>query len=144
MSQVDGSVVISTKIDDAQVKRGFREMQDAAGKWASATNKELQSVTKQGSLLTKALAAGAAAFAGFKITGAGFKIAGFATDAALAAARFETMGIVIEQVGKNIGKSAAELAVFEKQIRELGISAVDARNAVTQISAATTTARPAS
>jgi len=129
MSQVDGSVVISTKIDDAQVKRGFREMQDAAGKWASATNKELQSVTKQGSLLTKALAAGATAFAGFKITG-------FATDAALAAARFETMGIVIEQVGKNIGKSAAELAVFEKQIRELGISAVDARNAVTQISAA--------
>lgn len=73
--------------------------------------------------------AAVAAFAGFKATQ-------YAKDAVLAAARFETIGIVMEQAGRNAGYTAREMAGFQDSLVRSGIAMTESREILARLSAA--------
>lgn len=59
---------------------------------------------------------------------AGLKLADRAKDAVLLASRYEQMGLVMETVGRNAGRSTVELAALDQMLQETGISALQSRN----------------
>ncbi len=65
--------------------------------------------------------------AGMAITGAGIALGAYLLKSALTAARTETLGVAMEQVGKQAGYSKDELSAQEKIIKELGITTQGAR-----------------
>ncbi|MDX9803727.1 MAG: phage tail tape measure C-terminal domain-containing protein, partial [Dehalococcoidales bacterium] len=54
----------------------------------------------------------------------------------MAAARYETLGIVLEQVGKNAGYTAAQMHEFAKGLQDSGISMTASRQALTRMTQA--------
>ena len=61
-----------------------------------------------------------------------YQIAQFAKDAAMASARFETMGVVMHRVGENAGYSASEMDKYDLALRNTGISMNESRLNVTR------------
>jgi len=63
----------------------------------------------------------------------GVKLAGFIKESAMAAARYETLGIVMETVGRNAGISAEEVNRYAKSLQVSGISMTSSREVVTKL-----------
>ena len=57
-------------------------------------------------------------------------------DSILLSARYETMGIVVDNLGGRIGATAGELRGFEKDLQDTGISLVGSREAISRLIAA--------
>jgi len=64
------------------------------------------------------------------------KVANVAMDLALTAARYETLGVAMETVGRNAGYSAYHMAAFQKGLESTGISMAGARQALTRMAQA--------
>lgn len=105
---------LSISVDSSDVKNADKAMQSAA-KAASGLE----------SMVQKAAAA-------FGL----FKAAQFAKDAMLLAARFETLGVVMNVAGNNAGYTAKEMTTFEKALQATGISLVESRNVLTSMATA--------
>lgn len=56
-----------------------------------------------------------------------------AKDAVLLAARYETLGVVMNILGRNVGKTSAQMATLETALRKTGISAIQARNNIARM-----------
>lgn len=59
---------------------------------------------------------------------AALKIADHISDVVQLASRYDQMGLVMQTVGENTGRSAAELAVLDQALQDTGISALQSRN----------------
>ncbi|MCR4375825.1 MAG: hypothetical protein NUW22_13340, partial [Acidobacteria bacterium] len=59
-----------------------------------------------------------------------------AKDATLLAARYETLGVVMDVVGRNAGKTSAEMQQYEKDLRKTGIAAIEARDNLARMAGA--------
>jgi hypothetical protein len=96
----------------------------AAGKQAEAQSSSLSSTfDKLGYStggLVKYVEAAAAAFGLMKL-------AELIKDASLLAARYETLGVVVQVIGKTAGYTASQMADFQKGLQKTGISAIEAR-----------------
>jgi hypothetical protein len=64
------------------------------------------------------------------------KIASFVKDAAAAGARYETLGIVLEQVGKNAGYSAQDMHKYADGVKNAGIQMDTARQVTVRMAQA--------
>ena len=62
-----------------------------------------------------------------------YKAVDFTKGAVMAAARFETLGVVLDTIGKSTKYSAAEIKGFEEQLRNTGIAGLEARQVLTQM-----------
>ena len=60
-------------------------------------------------------------------TFAAWKLSDFIKDVALLAARYETLGVVMEVVGNNSGYTSTQMHEFQKGLQQTGISAVESR-----------------
>lgn len=127
--QYDGAVIISTKIDQAEYEKGLANMRKATQDFAKSATSGFDSVSKSTLGLADALKIGAAAFAGFGLSS-------FIKNAALAAARYETLGTVAITAGRNVGKSAEQVAQYEQALRDTGIAATEARQSIAAMAAA--------
>lgn len=67
---------------------------------------------------------------------AGLGIAAFVKESALLAARYETLGVVMLQAGKNAGYGSDQMRKFEKDLRSQGIAAIEARQNLAKMAAA--------
>lgn len=65
-----------------------------------------------------------------------YKIAEFVKDMTLLSARYETLGVVMGQMGLNAGYASSEMARFQMQLENTGISMTAARQALNMMSAA--------
>lgn len=109
--------------DDIRIKIS---VDDDSARGTKSVAQNLSSVEQAASLAEKAaLALGAAV--------AGLKLVDTATNSALAAARFETLGVVMETVGKNAGYSATEMRSYSKALQDAGISQTTSRETVTRL-----------
>lgn len=124
----DGSVIINTQISNDQYRKGLADMKSASEAWAKGTQADFNSVSKSSFGLVSAIKAGVAAFAGLKSVEVG-------KDALMAAARYETLGIVVQQAGKNAGYSAEQMKLFQKNLEDTGIAATEARQSLASMSA---------
>jgi hypothetical protein len=67
---------------------------------------------------------------------AAWQIASHVKEASLLAARYETMGVVMRVAGNNAGYTNAKMLELQKQLQVTGISMLQSRNALTQLSTA--------
>lgn len=64
------------------------------------------------------------------------KTAELVKDATLAAARYETLGVVLNVVGNNAGYSAKEMESFTKGVQKSGIAMIESRAVITRMTQA--------
>lgn len=92
--------------------------------------KKFEATTSAGmSTLTKGAVALASAFAGMKIVQ-------YAKDAALSAARYETLGVVMQVVGNNAGYTGAQMEVYARGLQKAGIAMIESRATLTRMAQA--------
>ncbi len=60
----------------------------------------------------------------------------YAKEAVMEAARYETLGIVMTQVGRHVGYTAIQMEDFTKSLQKTGISMTESRNTLTQMASA--------
>ena len=64
------------------------------------------------------------------------KIKGMIETVTMATARYDTLGVVMDTVGKNAGYTAAQMATFQTGLEKTGISMTSSREALTKMSQA--------
>lgn len=112
----DGVVVASDRL-----KRLTQE-----GKNAESATTKLSSATAS---LTNYIKMAAAAFGLYKL-------ADLARESALLAARYQTLGVVMNTVGATAGYTNAQMGQFEKTLQKQGIAMVESRQALTMMAQA--------
>ena len=70
---------------------------------------------------------------GFVSFQAAKKIVGLIKESALLAARFETMGVVVDNLGARVGKSSIEMRRLEQSLEDTGISMIGARESIARL-----------
>ncbi len=95
---------------------GMGDADAASGRMAAGLNKLGYSVDAVIGYVEKALAV-------FGL----FKVAEFAKDTMMLAARYETLGVVMNVVGKNAGYTQSQMDGFQAGLQKTGISAIESR-----------------
>lgn len=62
-----------------------------------------------------------------------YKLAQYAAEATMAAARYETLGVVMRVVGNNAGYTGAQMEAFAKSLQKTGISMTESRQSLTRM-----------
>jgi hypothetical protein len=65
-----------------------------------------------------------------------YKLLKYSEDAALAAARYETLGVVMRVVGNNAGYTGKQMNEFQQGLQTQGIAMVESRQSLTQMASA--------
>ena len=110
-------------------------LRDRASKGLKKVGKNLSGVSKSaksadkatGGLNLRMLALGFASFQAVR------KIAALVKESALLAARFETMGVVVDNLGARVGKSSIEMRRLEQSLEDTGISMIGARESIARL-----------
>lgn len=113
---------LAIAVDSLQVRTAALELDklaQAGGRAETATTK----LTGASTALSTAVKAVAASYAVWKV-------AEYIKEAALLNARYETLGIVLNVVGRNAGYTSTQMATFTDGVRKQGISLVESRQAV--------------
>jgi lambda family phage tail tape measure protein len=122
-----GSIYLEISVDDkGSIK--VRDFSKEVEKAASSSSDSFQRVDRSakrldGSLDSLRSTAGrlAAAFGAYKV-------ASFAKDATMATARYDTLGVVLERVGRNYGYSREELDKYTSELQTGGIAMLESRD----------------
>ena len=93
-------------------------------------DKALVNLTNTANKLVGAIKGVVAAYLGWQA------IKSIIVDSALLNARFETMGVVLNVVGRNAGYSAQQMQSYEVSLRKTGIAMIEARETLTRMSQA--------
>ena len=112
---------LNIKVTTGEVKTGVTELSKLE-KQGARTEKSIDGLSQTAKRLATYFAA--------------WKVGSFLKDAALLAARYETLGVTMRVAGENAGYSAKQMAVFENQLKSQGIASVEAREVLTRMSAA--------
>src|SRR6056297_170218 len=107
---------LQLEADSTQIKSASRDLKELEVQSGKA-EKSVSNMSKAAARLGTALAA---AFATYQITK-------FTKEVTLAAARYETLGVVLNQVGRNAGYSIEQVNKFSQGVRESGIQMDTAR-----------------
>jgi hypothetical protein len=113
-----GSLTAHLGVDTTGLRSAGAEFQ----KFQATTTAGLTTMTRAAGLL-------GAAFASLKITQV-------VSDAAMMAARYETLGVVMATVGKNAGYSAGQMESFAKGLQKSGIAMIESRTVLTRMAQA--------
>jgi hypothetical protein len=135
---VSGSIEdLRSKVD--ALTKEYSQNTSAAGK-ASKAKKDLSDNTDKATGGMKRLRAQASDLtkivSGLAAAWGAWKLAGFIKDSALLAPRVETLGVVMEVVGRNAGYSATEMNKYEESVKSMGITSTAAHEAVIKMTQA--------
>ena len=119
---------LALRVDALEVKVAGTEL-DKLARTAKKASAEAQSLTFTFANLKTAVKAVSVAFSLYKLVD-------YAKDAALLNARYETLGISMYQAGRNAGYMRSEMDAYQKALEKTGISMVESRNTLIQMSAA--------
>lgn len=125
MATKAGGAYIEIRGDDKRLKG---DLDGAHRKVVTAANKMQSQVTKSFKIMAVAATAALAAIT--------YKTVSLMKESALLAARFETLGIVMKQVGGNAGYSAEQMDNFDTALRKTGISMIESRNSLAKMAQA--------
>ena len=136
-----GSLVISLEAGVARIQRDMDAVRSNVSSNMAAVRKDStqamqlieQSSQRMAAQVDLSFGRAGVAVRGFIATYAGSRLAEFAKEATLAAAQYNTMGVVMQQVGHNAGYSMAQLQQLEGKLRDTGISAMESRNNITRV-----------
>ena len=94
--------------------------------------KKMGETTSRSAAATEMLA-GAAASAGVAVLALGAAAGALFLNATQLNARFVTLGVVVDRLGKNVGTSEYSLRALEQQMSKTGISMIGARDSIAQL-----------
>ena len=119
---------VSLAVDSTSVKTatGDLDKMQASGLGAEKATTQLG---RQMNTLGSTVRTLATAFGAYKITQ-------YVQDAAMLASRYETLGVVMENVGRNAGYSKLEMDSFAKGLQGAGIAMVESRSVLTKMAQA--------
>jgi len=100
---------------------------------AQAAQRQIETVGNAFNQLSTVARAGLATLAAGL---AAWNIGAYVKDSVLLAARYETLGVVMTNVGKNAGYSAAAMEGFAKGLQSTGISMIQSRESLTALAQA--------
>jgi hypothetical protein len=106
-------------------KRGLKDLEEETGKAGKAAKESSQHFLTLRNAI-KVIAGSAAIYA----------VASMAKEMALLNARLETMGVVLETVGRNAGYSRFEMEAHAEEVRSMGITMIESREAVVKLTQA--------
>jgi len=129
MGNSAGTLYVAIKGDTKDLDRALVRSRKNATSSAVSMRKSLNRVGKAAIGVTSAVVALGASFATYKLLN-------YAKDSAIAAGRFETLGVVMHQVGANAGYSADEMDRYDKALRKTGISMEASRTTITRLTQA--------
>lgn len=102
----------------------------SAASGLSQQAREVSSLSSAMSSLAIKVAAVVAAYVSLR------EVAGFVWDSIMSAARYQTLGVVIEKVGENAGYTAKEMHEFDASVQQTGISMVNSRESLAKMATA--------
>jgi len=116
--------------------KGFEKTTADMNKLAAASTIATKQVT-EGSAKSSVAMTHFGNAASLALTGITLKVAHmgaeFVKSSIMLAARADTMAIVTEQMGKNIGYTVAEIRAFEKGVQDMGITTIKSRESIAQL-----------
>ena len=130
MSQDIGSLIATIGADISSLKKSVNKANSELEKYGKKTNSELDKVNSLWKGSGKVIA-GAAATIGVAFSAV--KFAGFIKDTAMAAARYETLGVVMQNIGAHAGYTTDELNKQAEAVRKSGITMAVSREAVIKL-----------
>ena len=113
------------KVDSKGVVTASKDLDNLTGK-SKGAEKATESVTRSFSKLQAVVVALASSYALLKM-------AQYIKDAALLAARYETLGVVMRVVGNNAGYTGAQMEKFARGLQKSGIAMVESRNTLARM-----------
>jgi len=111
-----GAVVGAKRVEDALTGIETKGKRSLSG---------LSDVAKKSESSISSLAVAAKGFAAAIVAS---QVAVFVKDVALLSARYETLGVVMNVIGKNSGYASAQMTSYQKGLEKTGISATESRN----------------
>ncbi len=121
-----GTLISFLTLDTSGYAKGVK---DAVAE-SAALEKQISSAEKSTLSMATALKSAAGAVVTFF---AASKIKDAITDVSSLAARYETMGVVMNTVGKNAGYTAEQLSYVQSQLQKTGITALESRDSITKL-----------
>ena len=125
MATKAGAVYIDIRGSDKDLKG---DLDKAHGKITSSAKSMQSQVSRAFKIMSVAAVASLAAIS--------YGLIKLTKESALLAARFETMGVVMHNVGANAGYSAAQMDEFDISLRKTGISMIESRSSLTKMAQA--------
>jgi lambda family phage tail tape measure protein len=119
-----GAVVGARKVEDA-----LRGIDNSARNVGSQSTRGINNLSGAIGGLAKMLPALVAGFGALKT-------ADFVKDAALLAARYDTLAVTMGVVGRNAGYTAQNMVFYEEALRKTGITAIEARASLASMASA--------
>ncbi len=113
------------KIDSSGVVTASRDLDHLSGQSRKAES-ATASVTKGFNKLKAVVISLGVAYATLKM-------AQYVKDATILAARYETLGVVMNRVGNNAGYNSKQMEVFSRGLQKAGIAMVESRNTLTRM-----------
>lgn len=95
---------------------------------AKKATDDLRQLDGQSSKTEKSASSLASAFRPLAAAFAGLKIGELIKDSTLLASRYDQLGLIMNVVGKNVGRSAESLDQLQANLQKTGISAIQSRN----------------
>lgn len=108
---------------------GIRVDANGASRNIDEFNSKLDKTAEKSSAVQRSLKQLAGVFASYKAVQ-------WAREILDLGARYQTLGVVVEVVGRNAGKTAREMAEYQKELQRTGISAIGARESLTRMAQA--------
>ncbi|MFH1603816.1 MAG: hypothetical protein ABIH03_07910, partial [Pseudomonadota bacterium] len=115
-------VTIGMELDATRLVAGGKQAEQAVtgvGTAATRTESTLSNLTKTAAALG--------------LTFGAYKAMRLGEDVLLLGARYETLGIVVDQLGRNVNRSATEMRALEGDLRKTGISMIETRSNIARM-----------
>jgi len=113
-----------------EFERGSKRIEGHLNQIGTASTKAAADTTRAAQTMQSQITSMAS---GIAASLAGIGLGRFVSDLAMTAARTETLGIVLQTVGRIAGYTATELAIQEENVKKLGITAQAARLSLAQM-----------
>lgn len=127
-----GTLTSFLKLDRSEYTSGINQAQQQAKQMDADLRKmegSAKSTESAMSGLGKAVSTVTAAFGAMKI-------AEYIKESTIMAARYETMGVVMATVGKNVGYSASQMEGYTRELQRNGIAMIESRSVITKMAQA--------
>lgn len=115
------------------IKKQLGDIAETSGRTARETTASFQAVSRASDTVTKSLTFARDAAIALSVAFTGMKLADAVRDAAMSAARFETMGVVLNSLATNTKYSAVEIQQFAAGVQNMGITMNSSREVVARM-----------
>lgn len=131
-----GELIGRMGLDTGGLQTSVSRAESAVDRSTNRMSKDIDRFEKRTTKSFNLAKAAITGFVAFLVYRAVRGVISFAKETALLSARYETLGVVLTNVGRNIGRSEEEMHGVADALRETGISAIQSRQSLVRLAQA--------